>query len=275
MPWGPGGLTLRPAVAEQLALGPSAIAVGSDGAALVLDNWGHKLWRIGATGATLVTSALPADSEDLIAWSDGAFALYRPLSRAVDVFARDGSPRGSVRVPRAVVDVAWLEAGPSRRVLVQDPFQETVTLGSPHAPLDEASVLRSRREGVFGGLEVVVKDGRARLRVLAADAEHKRLRREHTIADGVQSAQIVGAADGVACVRLERVGLRSQVVGHVVRNAVCIDTETGRVRLDVALPPPGPYVPRRELALGGTPLQLVHIEPGAAGLTVRRWEVQR
>lgn len=267
-------MTLIPARAEQLALGPSAVAVGSDGAALVLDNWGRKLWRVGKTGTTTVTGALPADSEDVIAWSDGAFALYRPLSRGVDVFSRDGSPRGSVQVPRAVVDVAWLEAGPSRRVLVQDPFQETVTLGSPHAPLDEASVLRSRRDGVWGGLEVVVKEGRARLRVLA-EGEHKRVRREHTIANGAQSAQIVGAADGVACVRLERVGLRDEVVGRVLRNAVCVEIETGRVRLDVALPAPGLYVPRRELALGGAPLQLVHIEPGAAGLTVRRWEVQR
>ena len=275
VPWGEGGMTLQPAIRERLALGPSAVSVDRDGAALVLDNWGQRLWRIPPSKNALAVPLpvrLPRDTEDVIGWPDGTLAVYRPVSRSVDLFDREGATRGHLQIPRAVVDIGLLEAGPSHRVLVTDPFQEVVTLGSPAAPLDESSVLRSRRDGVAGGLEVIVHDGRALLRVLEA-GDRKRVRRELLVGDGVTAASIVGRSGSVACLRLER-QLGTATV-RVARDAVCVDVESGRERLRVALPAPGLYVPRRELALGGAPLQLVHIEPSTAGLVVRRWEVAR
>ena len=271
VPWGPVGMTLRSAEAERLALGPAAVAVDAQGDALVLDNWGLRVWRIGRAISKL-SHMLPRDTEDVIAWDDGALAVYRPLGRSVELFSRDGAKQGSLSIPRAVVDVGLLEAGPSHRVLVEDPFQETVTLGSSAAPFDEASVLRSRKDGVHGGLEVLVRKGRALLRVLDR-GERKSIGRQWPLGSDVRGALIIGRAGDIACVRLERTS--GTVEFHTARQVVCLDVVSGRQTLRVGLPPPGLYVPRRELALGGTPLTLVHIEPQKSGLLIRRWEVAR
>lgn len=271
VPWSQDGVTLRPAQPEQLAFGPQAVAVDPQGDALVLDSVRGRLVRVGGA-TTALPFVLPPASEDLIGFADGAIAVYRPVDRGVHLFGREGQPQGSLRVPSVLTEVGLLEADASHRVWVQDAFQESALLGSPHAPLDDASVLRSRRDGVWGGVEVIVKAGVARLRVLG-QGERKTIERELVIGRGVRSGLIVGRAGATVCARTER--LIGGATVRVAREAVCVDTTTGRETLRTALPAPGLYAPRRELALGGSPLQLAHIEPRAEGLVVRRWAVGR
>jgi len=73
-----------------------------------------------------------------------------------------------------------------------------------------------------------------------------------------------------ACLRLEReeTGHPGHAL-HVARQALCIDARSGAQLLKEDLPAPGPYVPRRELALGGDPPRLALIHPEPLGLRLR------
>ncbi len=88
---------------------------------------------------------------------------------------------------------------------------------------------------------------------------------------------IVGVADQIACLRVERVTSESPI--RVQRRAVCVDLTSGRIVTDKPLPAPGIYLPRTELALGGAivdvGLRLAAIHPTSAGLQIDACEVTR
>jgi hypothetical protein len=130
-------------------------------------------------------------------------------------------------------------------------------------------VLHGVREGAVelpdgSGVAVMVKDGTARLLVSRPDikAETARL-----LATGIDAAQLVGNDGNVVCARTEQ--LRAGGVIDVGRRIVCVDAKSGTVRLDRALPAPGVYAPRTELAVG--PGQVVLMRPTETGMSILRY----
>ena len=279
VPWGAGAAALRlqPRGFESVATGPDAVALTPDGNALLLDRLAGRVVLLGASGAPRQIAAVVEDAQDLTTAADGSFAAFSPLRARAWVFQPDGAPAGELEVPRTLTMLQRLSLGPSHRLAAQDGFQHTWSLGSPSAPLPLPVVLRTSREGAGflrdgRGLECRVRDGAAELWVLAQpDAENERARvlARHPLGGNAASARLVGADDATACVRIEAVSSTPELA--VERRALCLDAESGKVLLDEPLGPPGLYLPRTELAVGGG--RLGFIRPRAEGLELRSWRL--
>jgi hypothetical protein len=283
VPWGNGddALGLQQAATESLAQGVTAIGVLADGTAIALDRQKSRVVRLDLEGRRAVKLAdVPRDADDLATDEAGAFVVLGALTGKASLFDASrglkAEPVGSVDVPRVFQDIDGLALAPSHRVIVRTSFQETFTVGSPAAPLPVDVAIRTRREGAVSlGDKLGVQGralGRGKLEIVVVDtqAEHAPVLSRFAI-DG-DAVQIVGAAGGVVCARVEHLGTSVGPI-QVTREAVCIDATTGATKLRAALPAPGLYVPRRELAMGGRPLTLVHARPEEAGVFVTTWTI--
>jgi hypothetical protein len=281
VPWGDDASALRfqPRALEALAAGPDAVALTPEGQALVLDRLARRVVVVGPSGKPLTVATVGEDVQDLSSAADGSFAAWSPLRARVWVFQRDGAPAGELAVPRALTMLQRLDLGPSHTLEAHDGYQQTMSLGSPSAPLPLPVVLRTVREGAAflrdgRGLQCRVQEGVAELWVVeqpSAERERAQVVARHALGSDVQGARIVGVEDNLACVRLESVTSTPEV--EVQRRAVCLDAESGHVVLDEPLGRPGTYVPRTELAVGGG--RLGFILPVADGLEVRSWRLRR
>lgn len=278
LPWGsgPAEVGLRPRRTDALAQGASAMAVGPQGEAYVLDRLNGRVLRVG-TGSGQVREAtrVPVDAEDLAAGPGGALVAYSPLRGRAWVQDRQGEKVGSVSIPRIFREVRRVGLGRSMVVTVHDAHQETYRLGSPAAPRVLEAVLSDRREGAFvlpGGAGVAARlTDRMPEVLLLRQGARARVEARHLLPHRVLAARVVGAVGRAVCLRLEMNHPRRP--GVIQRRAYCLDAFTGRQLLDRPLPEPGLYLPRRELALGGAPARLVSIHPGADGLRVKAWRV--
>lgn len=271
--WGdaPAGLGFRPTATDFPGEGVPAAAVGPDGSVWLLDRLNGRVVRLGDDGALRDGFEIPPDAEDLAIGPDGTVALYSPLRARVWLFDREG-PAGEMAVPRELEELVGFRLGASRQVKVHTSYQETLSLGSPAVPQLLPVALATKREGAFflpDGAGLAVRrhdDGRAELLVLVR-GERTIERARFPIGEGVLAARLVGVAGEIACIRLE-----SELAGatfRVRRHVTCVDATTGRVVLEEPLPTRGPYLPRRELAVGGSPPRLVHLAPEPEGLRVR------
>lgn len=277
--WGKGttGVGLAAAVKERPALGPQSVSVDPQGRLLVLDAQNKRVVRV--VGAELTTLAeVPVDADEIAVGPTGAFAVRRQLSRRVSIFSAGGAALGEVDVPTEAGDVMHVALGISNRIYVESPNQETLSVGSPAAPVSVPSMWSGKKEGtgqLSGGRTVqVVKDDRGLfVRVLAfdggkgGDGDKWSLRAEHKLQG--DAGHIAGASGNTACLRVEKVHPDMTVD----REAICLDATTGDVTLKAALPAPGLYVPRRELVLSHG--KLVFTRPTAQGLEIATWEVAR
>jgi len=282
IPWGEGsgGLGFRARVTEETegaALGVPAVAVGRGGVYL-LDALHGRVARL--EGDTLTTVAsVPVDADDLAIGPDGAFAVRRSVKPEVLVFGPDGAPAGAVDTS-AVEVVSTITLGRSRQVFAQNGFQETFAFGSPSMPQPAGQVLAGKREGAAflpagqGLVAVRTETGELELRSVYAlgreSAQRKGLAETVALGKG-SAARIVGTSGNVACLRLEAV--TQDATGALVtsREAACVDVAAGKIVLRTKLPPPGTYVPRRELAFAGN--TLVFARPSESGLEVSTWKV--
>ena len=281
LPWGAGAgqVGLRPTVPELMADGPSAVAVGPDGAAFVLDRRNRRVLRVTASRVR-VAATVPADAEDLAVGADGTLAAYSPLKARVHLL-RGETPLGVVSVPRVLRGVVGITLGASRQVLLRVAHQETYRLGSPAVPRSLAAVLHSKREGAFrlaDGRAVAVRrraDGLAELLVIRP-GERATVTRRHRLPEPVLAARVMGVAGSVACLRLERPGPVAGGRISVSRRLVCLDVDSGATRLarDLPLPDPDLYLPRRELAVGGSPARVAFLRPTHSGLSLQVWPLQ-
>jgi hypothetical protein len=278
VPWGTGarGLSLRAAQPEALAYGPSSIAVADDGRIYVTDGEASRIAILDgiSTGApTLATFApAPRDVRDLALSKDGALAYTRTMSRDVTVLEPEGNVSGTLKMAPALGDYDGVAFGPSRRVIVETPFQQSFTLGSAHAPMALESTLVGKKEGVGqlsqGRAVSVVHgvNGDLTLRVHTAEGIASSFR----IPDG-DTGHIVGARGDVACVRIEHVAPGATPIS-VTREIFCANVTTKTTVLRADLGAPGIYVPRRELALGAG--KLAFMKPTDSGLAVTVWNVE-
>ena len=286
LPWGegPGQAGFRPAVPEQLADGPSAVAVDREGRVLVLDRRNGRVLSIAGGGQVRTWMGVARDAELVAAADDGAVALWSPLRARVWIQGPDGAPAGEVSVPRELREIQGLGLGPSRRIAVRTSFQETFEIGSPTAPMGLDDVLRSKREGsasLPNGEALAARrrsEGGGEILVLGRDAKDSgRTRVERSLSvkgplAAIRIAGVAAAATGaVICARVERFDAAPAkgeplVVG---REVVCLDGASGTTLLAEPIARPGSYVPAQDVAVGGIPPTLAVIEPTEAGLRVR------
>ena len=251
---------------EQAARGAPAIAVHPDGHVLVLDAVNRRIARV--SGAELVKVAdVPGDSDDLAIGPDGSMAVRRSVKPEILVLDPQGGHVGVVDTS-ALADVDGIALGRSRRVIVTTPFQETFSLGSPAMPQLPAAILASKVEGaatLASGAGVVA------VRTDAGDVELRAGDARHTVGKA-DAGRIIGASGEVACARLEHVAAGPEGEVQTRREAACIHMASGRTVFRRALPPPGDYLPRRELDFRGSTLAFARSVDGR--LDVTTWTVE-
>lgn len=285
IPWGAGQdqVGLRPRRPDTLAQGVSAVGLGPGGDVFLLDRLNRRVLRVAAGQDHLqVAAPVPEDTEDLAVSTDGdGLAAYSPLRARVWIY-KNHEPAGELAVPRLFTMVRHISLHHSRVVKLHNAMQETFTLGSPSAPqLLEAS-LHSKQEGAFflaDGTGLAVKllpGGFPEVRLLAHTAGRTAIKRKHRLSRPVLAARLVGAAAGLTCLRLEQdVSGAGRGPLRVERQVHCLDARSGRRVLAKSLPAPGLYLPRQELALGGSPPLLAFIHPRPKGLHLQVWPLPR
>lgn len=276
LPWGAGDahVGLRPNARDHLAQGPAAVVVTDAGHVLVLDGVNRRVLELAPDGkARTARPSLPADADDLALAPNGSIAIFGALTR--DVSFLDERVSGVVHVPTTFVDVDRVAVGPSRRVSFRTAFGETFTLGSPSFPLPLDVVLASKKEGA-----AILADGSGVRAVVTHDetGAHAALVRTHVGETGetrtmrtftldADAVHVEGASGAIVCARLEHVAADGDAIA-VKREAVCVDMDRGRETMRVDLGAPGLYVPRGELAVGGSPPLLAFAHPEDDGLRV-------
>jgi hypothetical protein len=275
--WGEedGQLGFRPSFREALPAGAPAVAVGPGGQVFVLDALHERVVRA-VKGEVVPFAKVPRDSGDLAVGADGAVAVLRSTKPEVLVFTPSGEAIGKVDVS-AVEQIDGIALGTSRRVVVTNPFQESFLVGSPSMPQLKAAVLAGKREGAAlldattGVTTVRRDDGELELHVVQSNQERARTLASFSLGKG-DAARIVGASNGVACVRIEHVGQDGAGAVNVDREAACLDVKTGSTLLRTRLPAAGAYLPRRELSYANATLAFAHAE--ADGLKITSWTVE-
>lgn len=276
---GPEALGYRAAAAERLAMGAPAVAVGPRGTLFVLDALKGRVLRMTRGEPMAAVENLPKDVDDLAVGADGAIAVRRSVRPEILVFTPDGRKVGSVDTG-AVETTDGFTLGPSRRVVVTSPMQETFFFGSPATPQLGEAVLANKREGAAllpngeGVVAVRRDDGVAELRVVSNDpAVDQAARVKTTMALGAASSvRVVGVNGSVVCTRLEHASQAASGELVVDREAACVDVLAGKTLLRTKLPGVGTYVPRRELAFSGA--TLAHLRPTDEGLELTTWSVE-
>ncbi len=278
LPWGAGdgAVGIEPGGAESLSYGPNAVAIASNGESLILDRINERILRVAADGAVHTVAAVPKDAEELVAGA-GSIVAFSPVRGQAWFFDASGSPAGTLAVPRALRELTSLSVGASRRLTVHTGFQERLELGSPSAPLALEVTLRGKREGAFAlsdGSAVALRAsaGRAELLLLSQGEGEVRSRvlSSRALPGAITAARLLGAHGMTVCLRTERVQSLPELV--VDRRAVCVDLASGSVVHDEALPAPGLYLPRTELAFHEG--RLCHLHASEAGLVVKNSLVQ-
>ena len=277
LPWGSGDghAGLRPNAVDHLAQGPAALAVTTNDHVLVLDGVNRRVLDLAPDGSVSVARReLPADADDLAVGTDGSIAVFGALSHDVSFVGEHGAS-SCVHVPSTFTDVDRIAVGASRRVSFRTGFGETYTLGSPSFPLPLDVALASKREGA-----AILSDGSGIRAIVEHDEKgaHASLVRSIVIDTGevrtvrafaldADALHVEGSIGAIACARLEHVTNDGAVIA-VKREAVCVDTNDDREVLRVDLGAPGLYVPRGEIAIGGSPPVLAFALPEDEGLRV-------
>lgn len=279
VPWGQGAteLHLHPAGFEDPTRGPNAVAVAPGGAALVLDQLGERIVAIGATGEPQSFADAPMDAMELMANGSGTFAAFSKVRATAWFYDRSGAQVGTMSVPRSFLFLKRLSLDGSGLLRAHTSAQNTIRLGTATAPVDERTARSRRLHGAAllpngDGVFLHVNDGQAKLFTLAQpgpEAERPTVANTHGIDGEVSAAHVIGTHDLTACMMLEQVQSTPEV--NVARRAFCLNTATGAVVFDRALPPPGIYTPRSELALTGN--RLAFINATDQGLRVMGWKL--
>lgn len=272
--WGEGQDHFRrsPEVAESVVYGPNAVAVASDGRPLILDRLAGRVVTLDASSGLHTVANVTHDAEDVAAGAQGTWLAFSPLRARASLFDAEGKSVGELAVPRELRDLVSFEIGISRRVRVRTAHQETLELGSPSAPLPLPVTLAGKREGAYllpDGRGVAVKATPAGASLVVAsqaadEAARSTLEAELPLPGGPTAARVLGGRGSLVCVKSESVSSTPALV--VSRRVSCLDVASAKVVFDEALPVPGLYVPRTEVAFGAGRLAIIH--PTEAGLEV-------
>lgn len=244
---------------DQAARGAPAIAVDAQDRVFVLDAVNGRVLR--REGEELVRVAdVPRDADDLAIGPDGAIAVRRSVKPEVLVLDARGNRVGVVDTS-AIPEVDGIALARSRRVIVTTPFQETFSIGSPAMPQLPAAILASKREASVVGVRgddgtIELRSGDARVPLGRGDA-----------------IRVVGTEGDIACARIEHVTTDDEGALRTKREVACVDVAHARTLLRRALPDPGAYLPRRELAFAGTTLAFARASE--AGLELTTWRIER
>ncbi len=277
LPWGDtaaGGVGHRPRAPEFAGDGPSGIAVSPSGTVLVSDRLHGVLLEVGPGGARPMFP-IAEDVEHVAVGEDGAVALYSPLRAKAWLHAAGGDSLGELRVSRQLGDVVRLSLAPSQRIVVHTALQERFTVGSPHAPLSEAEVFRSKEEGAaLGWVSIRPASGPAYLAEVGPSASGRtEERRRIDLGAELSSARILGRTGAHLVLDVTRVTQPSAAV-EVERQLWVVDVVGGRVTAEMEGPRRGLWTPREAVAVG--PASIAWMTAEHEGLrVVRRGLTQR
>jgi len=278
---GDGQVGIIPAGEERLARGAPAVAVAPDGDLFLLDSVNGRVLELDRLGGAHPFAEVPLDAESIAVGPDGAVAIFSPFRAVVWVFGPDGATVGEMSIPRALRNLGGVSLGQSRRVQVHNAYQDTFAVGSASLPHDVHAILRGKSEGAYlladgrGVKGRALGDGVAEMIVVRNDfdAEDERhAEQRFAVPMRADSLQVAGVAGRAACFRVETVDRNATKV-MVDRHLLCMDVDSGRVLFETALPAPGLYVPRQEIAVGGAPPTAVWHHPEPTGLRVEKCEV--
>lgn len=103
VPWGPNGLGRGPSE-DGYPGGPNSFTAGPDGSTWVLDQFNHRMVRVGPDGKILETRPVKLESPaDLALGPDGSMAVIdRTRQNQVELFDAQGRSRGLLPLPGAV-----------------------------------------------------------------------------------------------------------------------------------------------------------------------------
>jgi hypothetical protein len=277
--WGHGPSELRRSakVVQSVVYGPNAVAVAADGRPLVLDRLAGRVVSVDAASPLRTVASVAVDSEDLAAGSDGTWLAFSPVRAEAAVFDAQGKSVGTIAVPRALRDAVGFDFGPSRRIRVRTGLQEVIEIGSPAAPLALDVVMQSKREGALQladgrGLAVQATEAGVSLLLLsqpAGDDTRSETQKVIALPGAAAAGRVVGADANVVCVRTESVSSKPAI--SVDRRVVCVNVDSSAVVFDEALPAPGLYVPRTDVAFNAG--RLAYIRPTDQGLSVTSVQV--
>lgn len=103
LPWGPDGLG-KGTSEDGYPGGPNSFVTGADGSTWILDQFNHRLVKVGPDGKIVETRALKVTSPaDLAIQKDGSMVVVdRTRDHRVELFDAQGRSRGSLPLPDAV-----------------------------------------------------------------------------------------------------------------------------------------------------------------------------
>ena len=281
LPWNASPATrFQPAGFEQVARGPSALCLDSEGRPLILNPLARTLVRLdaGLRGQRKVSDA-PPDAEDLTC-AEGRIVLFSPLRSSVQVLSESGRLETTLQIPRALrrplsVDLRdgdlWLTTA------LQESWRVTRSL----EPLPLAAIQRTKQEGFFlpdgKAVQVVVRDGRGQILLLDQDAGRVGRVSEHVVRrislpHALDGARVLGAEVHGLCLLAERRRQDARGAIRVSRSLDCIDLQSGTIQASLALPDPGIYAPRRWVAMRDG--FLVTMVPRNKGLALDLWKLE-
>lgn len=276
-PWGSHDqqVGFLPRTAERRAAGVSAVAFGPGGALYLLDRLNGRVLQV-QQGELKIAARVSITAEELSVGPTGTLAVYSPLHAEVRLFD-GGMTTGEVSIPRVLRQIQSIVVGPSRSISVQNAYQETLALGPPALPQSLETILHSRRRGAAflpdgtGIAARLTPDGSPEL-MLLGPTEKAPLKARFPLGNKALAARIIGAEGYTVCLRLERAAPGEGF--NVLRQAVCLDARSGQRLLEKDSARPGLFLPRRELALGGTPPRLAFIKPEQGGLRLTLWTIE-
>ena len=284
LPWNASPATrFQPAGFEQVAQGPAALCLDSEGRPVILNPLARTLVRLDAElrGQRKVSDA-PPDAEDLTC-AEGRIVLFSPLRSSVQVLSESGRMETTLQVPRALrrplsVDLRdgdlWLTTA------LQESWRVTRSL----EPLPLASIQQTKQEGFplpdGKAVQVVVRDGRGQILLLDQDAGRdgrvsENVVRRISLPHALDGARVLGAGAHGVCLLAERRRQDARGAIRVSRNLDCIDLQSGSIQASMALPDPGIYAPRRWVALRGDLLAVMVPRPEGLALDLWKLEVLR
>lgn len=302
LPWGeaPDGMGLFIPPGEGAVEGPSDVRALPGGSILVLDRFNGRVVEVYPSGGMDNAALVSRDAVHLENGPDRGLGVYSRLRSTVFLYDEHGTPAGELKVSRRIREIRGFNIGPSREITVHTAFQSRYELGNPESPRHIHAILRNPLDGTFpdsdgAGLAVMLnekgfslleiepkQDASSSLAVSVAEppSSGRKMERTHRIwgmDEDVSSVRLVGRADGIVCMRLEKarsaIGEDNDNQVTVEREVLCVDMVTENVLLRRTLPPVGIYLPGRDLVMGTDPIRVVHIETATDGLKIYSWAV--
>ncbi len=281
LPWnGSPAARFQPAGLEQVARGPSAVCLDSDGRPMVLNSLSQTLVRMDPGFQRQAVIATPAPDFDDLTCAEQSLVLFSPLRSQALVLSRDGRRLARITVPRAIrrpLSVDLMQGDLWLTTALQERWQVSRSLESLSLP----AIQQTKREGfpLAGGkaLQVLVRNRRPQLLILDGDEGGKsrlsnRILSRLSLPGYRDSLRPLWSQGRLVCLLAETMRQDDTGTMHASRSVECVDIHSGVTKASLDLPPPGGYAPKHWLAMRDG--ILVIMLPQNTGLHMDLWKLE-